>query len=256
MDSKSLEIIDDIVKNLREDIQKVKSNGNTPIVKELDEQLSKLSSLFKKQQQDLQKKERDIAHLDCELGRALEHIKVKNKEIQELIVTDSITGLFNRDQIMFTIEEEIARCGRYGYPLALMMVHIDDFDDFIVKYGFMAGNNMLALAGSLIKSNIRKFDRAFRYKNEEFIIVLPETDLTLAYMAAERLRNNFRKNTLVVQGNGGQSEENASGTVSIGITAIFPYATDSISIEALFGQMERALYQAKSNGGDSSIRYE
>ncbi len=256
MDLNTLEIIDDRIKRIQEDIQKVRSNDNLLLEKQLDEQLTELSLLFKKQQHDLQNKEREVKRLDMELTRTMDMLKIKNNELREWSVTDKITGLFSCDQLMITIEDEIARCGRYGYPLALMIVSIDDFDDFLDKHGFLGGDKMLAFAGSMIKNSVRKFDRAFRFKNAEFIIVLPETDLTLAYMAAERLRKDFRNSRLKGMNNGGNSEENASGTVSIGITAVFPYTTDNISIAALFVQMERALHQAKSNGGDSSIRYE
>ena len=201
-------------------------------------------------------KDREIEHLHKELTRALEQIKTKNKEIQEIMVTDRVTGLFNRDQLITSLEEEISRCSRYGYPLAVMVVCIDNYNGFCDNYGHMAGDRALAFAGNLIKNNIRKFDRAFRFVNEEFMVVLPETDLTLAFMAAERLRNSFINNTLTVSRNGGMPEEHISFTVSIGITATFSYTTENIGVEHLLEQAERALYQAKDNGGNTSARYE
>ncbi len=260
MDSNALETIENLMERLREDIipilQKNGSNGEVPLVKELAESFSGLDVLLKKQDEDLVNKDREIDHLHKELKRALKQINKKNKEIQEIMVTDRVTGLFNKDQLVTSLEEEIARCSRYGYPLAVMVVHIDNHKGFRDNYGHMAGDRVLAFAGNLIKNNIRKFDRAFRFGNEEFIIVLPETDLTLAFMAAERLRNSFINNTLMVSRNGDVPEKHISFSVSIGITATFSYTTESIGVEHLLEQADRALYQAKDNGGNTSVRYE
>ena len=136
------------------------------------------------------------------------------------------------------------------------MIDIDDFKSINDNYGQVAGDIILAYVGTLINENTRKFDRAFRYGGEEFIVVLPETDITLAYIVAERIRKGFEIKTFMASKKEGMSENNISRTLSIGITSTYPYKTNHISIEELLNQTNRALYQAKNKGGNISIRYE
>lgn len=131
-----------------------------------------------------------------------------------------------------------------------------DLLSYFIEYGYQAGDKMLAYAGKIIRKNIRKFDKAFRYSGEEFIVVLPETDQTLAYIAAERIRKSFQNKTFAVSKKKSQSGRSTSCTVSIGITALFSYKTSDLSIEELINQSNAALNAAKEKGGNISVRYE
>jgi two-component system cell cycle response regulator len=124
------------------------------------------------------------------------------------------------------------------------------------EYGYHAGDKVLTYAGHLIQKNIRKFDRAFRYSNREFIIVLPETDLTFAYIAAERIRKSFQNKMFSVHKKEDGIKDNISRTASIGITAVSSYRIKDISIDDLIDQAAKALHIARAKGGNVSIRYE
>ena len=191
-----------------------------------------------------------VEHLNQELLSALEQLDKKNREIQELMITDKLTGLYNRNYLNTVYEDETARCCRYDRPLALLMADIDKFKSFNDSYGHLAGDEMLSWFGTLIKGYIRKFDRAFRYGGEEFLIILPETDMMLAYIVAERIRRGFEKKVFNV----GRDEktESASRTISIGITNTL----SDVGIEKMINQADKALYLAKSQGGNMSIKYE
>lgn len=215
-----------------------------------------MGSDSKKEKQNMLEQQQQIEHLNQELMSALEQLDKKNRQIQKLMITDNLTGLFNRNHLAAVLEDELARCHRYSHPLAMMMIDIDDFKSFNDSYGHLAGDNMLTFAGKLIKENIRTFDKAFRFGGEVFVVVLPETDITLAYIVAERIRKGFENKSFVVRRNGGSSEENASRTFSIGVTATFPYSTDMISLEELIRQSDTALAQAKDKGGNIGVRYE
>ncbi len=115
---------------------------------------------------------------------------------------------------------------------------------------------MLSFAGNLINENIRKFDRAFRFGGEEFIVVMPETDLTMAYIAAERIRKSFKDGAFSVVNKNTSTAESASRTMSIGITYSFAYDTQAIDIEKLIDQTERTILLAKQKGGNVSLKYE
>jgi diguanylate cyclase (GGDEF)-like protein len=212
--------------------------------------------LLNKQNQALLEDKQQIEDLNQELLTALEQLKKKNSEFQKVLVTDSLTGLFNRQNLLPVLEDEIGRCHRYGHYLALMKIDIDKFKSFNDEYGYQAGDKMLAYAGKIIRKNIRKFDKAFRYSGEEFIVVLPETDQTLAYIAAERIRKSFQNKTFAVSKKKSQSGRSTSCTVSIGITALFSYKTSDLSIEELINQSNAALNAAKEKGGNISVRYE
>jgi diguanylate cyclase (GGDEF)-like protein len=231
------------------------------IVEEIGEQINNMVILMKVQKEKMLDDKHQIDHLNEKLTSLLEQLDLKSKEIQKIIITDSLTKLYNRHHLVTVLEDEMARCPRYGHLLAMMMVDIDEFRSFNEDYGQQAGDNMLEVCGKVIKEKIRKFDRAFRYGGEEFVIVLPETDLTLAYIVAERIRNNFQNKTFRVTSQEGRAREKASRTISIGITATFTYQTSIISIDDLINQTEQALSFAKEkavmqvSGTGSNVHY-
>ena len=224
--------------------------GSCPtIVEEMGEHFNNMVYLLRQKGKLLEDKQK-IELLNQELISALEQLDMKNREIHELMITDKLTGLYNRHHLITVFEDEIARCCRYGRPIALMMADIDKFKSFNDIYGHLAGDSMLSFVGALIRKDIRKIDRAFRYGGEEFVIILPETDLMLAYMVAERIRKGFKQKSFVVSR--GEKKESASRTISIGIT----HTTTDIGIEQLINQADKALYMAKGNGGNICVKYE
>ncbi|MEW6602954.1 MAG: GGDEF domain-containing protein [Nitrospirota bacterium] len=214
------------------------------IVEEMGEYFNNMLFLFNRQRDRMSEDRQRIEHLNNELISALEQVDIKSREMQKMMITDKLTGLFNRHHLINVLEDEIARCNRYGHPLAVMMIDIDNFRSINHNYGQAMGDIMLSQVGMLINENTRKFDRAFRYGGEEFVVVLPETDITLAYIVAERIRKGFENRAFTANKKGSPVE--ISRTLSIGITATFPYKTNHISIEELIDQTDRALYLAKS----------
>jgi diguanylate cyclase (GGDEF)-like protein len=183
-------------------------------------------------------------------------IELKDREIEQVMITDNLTNLYTRHHLVSVLEREIARCQRYGHPLALIMIDIDDFRSFNDSYGQSVGDKMLSFAGNLINDNIREFDRAFRYGGKEFFVVMPETDITMAYIAAERIRKSFQNGAFSVINKNKSTVETASRTMSIGITYSFAYDTQAIDIEKLIDQTEKAILLAKQKGGNVSLKYE
>jgi diguanylate cyclase (GGDEF)-like protein len=137
-----------------------------------------------------------------------------------------------------------------------MLIEVDNFKSYNENYGNKAGDRMLTFTSSLIKKNIRKFDKAFRYSAKEFAVVLPETDLTLAFMVAERIRTSFENKLFTVQKKGTASKKRISRTLSIGITAGFNYKTHITETEELINQASRNIGQAKEKGGNICVRFE
>ncbi len=225
-------------------------------VEEIGEFITMMSLLITEQDQIILNGRQHIENIHQELNSALEELRNREEQIRELMITDKLTTLFNREHLITVLEDEIARCQRYDRPIAVIMIDIDDFRSFNDAYGHQAGDTMLSYVGTLIKENTRKFDRAFRYGGEEFVVVLPESDLTMAYIVAERIRRGFETNSFPVIKKDSGTHQNISRTVSMGITATFAYGTRLIGIEDLISQTENALSQAKEQGGNMCVRYE
>lgn len=226
------------------------------IVEEIGEYFNNMQHVINKHKSQILEDKQHIEHLTRELASLSEQLRIKEAEIQKIMITDKLTTLFNRQHLKTVLEDEMARCQRYGRPLAVMLIDIDEFKSFNNEYGRVAGDRMLAFVGSLIRENTRKFDRAFRYGGEEFVVVFPETDLTLAYIVAERIRRGFESKPFKVSIKDGMKDESVSRTVSIGVTATYAFGTENISVDELINQTENALQQAKDKGGNLSIRYE
>lgn len=226
------------------------------IVEELGEYLGMLSLLIHEQGLRIVEDSEHMAVIRQELNAVVEQLSAKEKEIQEIMITDKLTTLFNRQHLITVLEDEIARCQRYSRPVALIMIDIDEFKSFNERYGQQAGDGMLSFVGALIKQNTRKFDRAFRYGGEEFVIVLPESDLTMAYIVAERIRGGFEGKTFSVHDRTSGAPQTVSRTMSIGVTATYAFGTEDISIEDLITRTDSALRIAQERGGNICIRYE
>ncbi|GBE03482.1 MAG TPA: GGDEF domain-containing protein [Nitrospirae bacterium] len=207
---------------------------------------------LKEKQYTRSESDKQIEALKEQLSVFQNKLDEKERIINELMITDNLTKLYNREYLATVLEKEIARCQRYAHPLAVIMIDIDGLRNFNADHGTMAGDKMLSLTGNIIKENIRKFDRPFRYGGEEFVVVLPETDMTMAYIVAERIRKNFESVCKKEFAPG----QNGSYTVSTGITSVFAYTTNTIEIEELIDQADNALARAKRKGGNISSRFE
>jgi diguanylate cyclase (GGDEF)-like protein len=118
---------------------------------------------------------------------ALEKISLF-EEIRNLSRRDGLTGVFNHACIVGELVAEIQRSLRYGGPLCVMLVDIDDFKSVNDRFGHLAGDHILKEMARIAKDHVRAIDKVGRYGGDEFLIILPETDLRKALLVAERLR--------------------------------------------------------------------
>ncbi len=164
-------------------------------------------------------------------------LQEKNRELQELSVTDGLTGLRNRKHLMETLAAEVERARRLEHPFSLMMIDIDHFKQYNDAYGHPAGDILLTRVASLFRDLIRSIDYAARYGGEEFMLVLHEVGAKDALLAAERIQRKVAAERF--------DGERAEITVSIGV-ATFPRHGDTP--EAIVASADAALYQAKRRG--------
>ncbi|SLM29896.1 Signal transduction family protein (GGDEF domain protein) [Desulfamplus magnetovallimortis] len=115
------------------------------------------------------------------------------KKLEELAVTDGLTGLYNQRHFYDQLNTEIERHMRYHAPLSLMLFDIDCFKQFNDTYGHIEGDKVIVSLAKVTKSCMRSLDTAYRYGGEEFTVILPETDLRQAAIVGERLRATFEQ---------------------------------------------------------------
>jgi diguanylate cyclase (GGDEF)-like protein len=147
---------------------------------------------------------------------------------------DSLTGLANRRALEEILAAEIARAHRFAHQLAVVLLDLDRFKEINDSFGHAAGDMMLREVSRLLTSLARQGDTVARWGGEEFVVVLPETDLPGAQRFAERLRRTIEA----------QSVDDMQTSASCGVATMLP----EDNVEELLGAADQALYQAKTNG--------
>jgi len=159
----------------------------------------------------------------------------------EMAITDALTGLFNRRYMESHLATLVEQAASRGKPLALLVLDIDYFKAINDGHGHDAGDEVLREFSLRIRKSIRNIDLACRYGGEEFVIVMPETDLAVATMVAERIRRRIATEPFAIQ----QGGRNLEVTISIGIAAI---GTPGDTAAAILKRADTALYRAKRDG--------
>jgi diguanylate cyclase (GGDEF)-like protein len=156
-------------------------------------------------------------------------------KIAEMASNDGLTKLYNKQYVIMKIGEEITRYKRYGITFSILIIDIDNFKTVNDRYGHQKGDSILSQLSMLLKKNFRDLDICSRYGGDEFIIVLPHTDIVEAKEIAERFKD-------VV-------DAHFSKTANITISAGLSNCPDSAStMNSLIGKADEALYESKKNG--------
>jgi diguanylate cyclase (GGDEF)-like protein len=159
--------------------------------------------------------------------------------VERQALVDGLTGIANRRQCEETLEDELARVERFGGSLAVVVADLDWFKDVNDRHGHPAGDAVLREFAVLLEETVRDVDLAGRWGGEEFVLVLPGTDLAGGAQLAERIRVALAGRTvLAVDGSP------IPVTASFGVAAIPPAKTAS----ELFAAADAAMYQAKRAG--------
>ena len=165
-------------------------------------------------------------------------------KLEQTAITDELTGLFNRRKMEDLLEREIAFSRRYGDLLSLIMMDIDQFKSVNDTYGHHTGDTYLKRMSEVLLMEIRKVDFLGRWGGEEFIILLPRTNVEQADELAERLRNSVE----IMQIESGQGL--ITRTVSIGISST---NSAKLDLDLMIRQADEAMYRAKQAGGNRVV---
>jgi len=191
----------------------------------------------------IKKKNQELVEL---VEKRTQKIIEKNKALEKMSRTDKLTNLPNRRHILEKIKDEIARQKRYQNPFSIIMGDIDHFKNINDNYGHKIGDQVLEKVASLIKEEKREGDFAARWGGEEFLILLPETNIEEAYLTTERIRKEIRN--MEYEAN----NERLKITLTFGITE---YDLE-LSIEENINRADKALYQGKKQGRNCSVIFE
>ncbi len=164
------------------------------------------------------------------------------KEMKALSETDKLTQIYNRVKLDEVLYNELERIGRSTNPIALMIIDIDDFKKVNDQFGHQVGDSVLIEFANILSQNIRELDILGRWGGEEFMIILPFTDLDGSYIIAEKLRKSIANNDFVGVGH---------LTASFGIAA----TKESTTPDQLASKADKALYEAKHLGKNRVCSY-
>jgi len=159
----------------------------------------------------------------------------------EMAITDQLTGLHNRRYMSRHLDNLIGQAERTAKPLAFLIMDIDFFKSVNDTHGHDIGDEVLQEFARRISANVRGCDLACRYGGEEFVVVMPDTDVPFAYAVAERLRHSIETTPVMIS----RPPGNLGITISIGIAGSIGLGDTA---EALLHRADQALYSAKRTG--------
>ena len=184
----------------------------------------------------------EVGYLTEVFNGMVDRLREGRQQLEELLVTDPLTGISNRRHLMEKLQNEARRSKK---SFSILMADVDKFKQFNDTHGHVAGDEALKTVAQVLKEGMREIDHVARYGGEEFLVIMPNTDIDGAVRAAERIRERLAKRSVTV------GKESVTLTMSSGV-AEFPI--DGDSPESLIISADAALYKAKDAGRDRVAR--
>jgi diguanylate cyclase (GGDEF)-like protein/PAS domain S-box-containing protein len=173
--------------------------------------------------------------------QAEEVLRENEDRYRKLSMIDDLTQLYNSRHFYVQLKSETERSNRYGQPLTLLLLDLDNFKAFNDAYGHVEGDQVLSRLGQVVKRCLRETDSAYRYGGEEFTILLPMTTSADGAVTAERIRTEFKKEIFITE-----PDMKAHMTLSIGLAEYKPQE----DTRAFVHRVDQLMYQGKRNGKD------
>lgn len=195
------------------------------------------------QRNELRKKSEELDTRLCELEELQQQLEETNEQLRLLSTTDALTGLSNRRYIDEVYAEEWERCLRFNNHLSILLIDVDNFKLYNDQFGHLAGDDALKeVAGVISRSVLRNVDRIGRYGGEEFVVILPNTNLD----GAEKVASDIRKNIVDRAIEHPANTPLGLLTVSVGVASIKP--TLEVAPDGLLNEADVNMYKAKNEG--------
>jgi diguanylate cyclase (GGDEF)-like protein len=204
------------------------------ILQDANEELGKLNLSYEQLTVDLKQAKEKAENYAQELQKA-------NEELRKMALKDGLTGLYNHRYFQDLMDHELSRARRYKKPFSLIMLDLDHFKKINDHYGHPVGDVVLKGVSEAIQNSIRDCDFAARYGGDEFAVVLPETELKGAAMAAERMRKAVEDLEIATNG------IDIDVSISIGVTCYHTLA-DKKDKSEIISEADKALYKSKKKG--------
>ncbi len=201
----------------------------------------------KKDHTDYSKEDIDILNA---IGRQI-GICLDTARLLSLSIEDDLTKLYRHSYFHKRAEEEVNRCRRYNRVFSLLMIDIDNFKEINDAFGHLVGDEVLRRVARILKAGLRKVDIVARYGGEEFGILLPETDKSKAFIAAERIRARIEEEFTktdnikqIIKDKFSDRKDSFKVRISIGVSSYRP----NVEKNQLIKEADEALYRAKAQG--------
>lgn len=182
------------------------------------------------------------------IKRLQDQLEEKNRELEQLSISDGLTGLYNHRHLHELLNEEYDRSRRTGDPLSLVMFDLDRFKEVNDTHGHQAGDRVLVELADILRESAREIDKLARYGGEEFMAILPESDSEAGMTFAERVREMVEQQKFEID-----KEKPLRMTISAGV-ATYP-GPETDSARQLVYQADQALYSAKNSGRNRIVTY-
>lgn len=180
------------------------------------------------------------------LVKKISQLDQAKKRLQQLAITDGLTGLYNYRFFKEQLLHEMDRAARHNLSLSLIMMDIDNFKIYNDTNGHPAGDEVLRRIAKVLQNNIRKIDIAARYGGEEFAIILPEESPESAKIVTEKIRRLVEEEPIPFE----DKQPNKKLTISLGL-ATFPI--DAEDWKQLVSKADQRLYKAKKSGRNRAV---
>lgn len=209
-------------------------------IRDLEErsaQLTQANESLARSNRELEERSAELTRLNTDLESHSDAIEQANRQLEQLAMTDPLTGMANRRQLFEALDREFARCRRYGNELAIALIDLDDFGRLNKVHGVLTGDEVLSELARHLREHVRGVDLVARYGGEEFVVLLPDSTVAAAHALMERVRQFIARTPLGSRG--------INLTFSAGIAGLQPGDSDPVGI---LHRADAALRQAKAEG--------
>lgn len=180
------------------------------------------------------------------LARVLKKAWQDQFSLASMATHDQLTGLYNRRGFQSHVHQWLNWAARYGHPLGVVLIDIDDFKHVNDTRGHAAGDDALRVVANALQSSVRASDLVSRYGGDEFAILAPETDADELQALMQRIVENVRSASITAISNG----RPGNVTVSVGGAVAVSTAGADLSADTVLASADRSLYRAKEDGKD------